>query len=166
MEVEAPNTADSETPFSLQDAKGNKDVDAETAKDGHTNDKARPETSGVEPETTDGEAQAGSKRTHDAAEEENPIDAFARRTVEAARRIKENKKSSVANHSQVCRGSGWGTKAFTSETQGRSKGQEVGGSTHPGIAQPKRGVHPMRDKGHISIVPKTSSEDRHRHAHG
>ena len=78
--------------FSLPDAKGNEDADAETAKDGCTNDKARPETTDVEPATTDGEAQAGSKRTRDAEEEEDPLTAFSRRTAETARRIKEKKK--------------------------------------------------------------------------
>ena len=56
MEVEAPSTTDAGKAFSLTAAKGNKDADAETAEDGCTNDKARPETTDVEPATTDGEA--------------------------------------------------------------------------------------------------------------
>ena len=91
MEVGAPNTTEMETPFSLLATKGNKDADAETAEDGHTNDKARPETSGAEPETTDGEAQAGSKRTRDAEEAVHPINAFARGAAVTAQRIKANK---------------------------------------------------------------------------
>ena len=72
--------------------KGNKNMDAQTVEDGYTNGKTRPETSGAEPDTTGGEAQAGSKHTRETAEEENPIDAFERRAAEAARRIRDKKK--------------------------------------------------------------------------
>ena len=92
MDMDAPNTTDVETPFPLPAVKGNKDADAETAKDGCTNGKARPETTDVESATTYGEAQDGSKRTRNAEEEEDPLTAFSRKTAETARRIKEKKK--------------------------------------------------------------------------
>ena len=107
IEVETPNITDAGKLFSLVAAKGNKDADTETTKNGHTNDEARPETSDAEPDTTDREEKAGSKRTHKTVEEENPIDASKRKD-----------RLIAINHSKMGRGSGRGTKAFTSETQG------------------------------------------------
>ena len=94
MDVETPDTTVIGKLFSLTAAKGNKDAETVATEGEQANGKARPEPPDAKPGATDGEAQAGSKRTRDAAEEENPIDAFVRRTADQARKIKEKRTQS------------------------------------------------------------------------
>ena len=92
MVVDTPDTTAIGKLFSLTAAKGDKDAETVTPEGEQANGEARPEPPAVKPGATDGEAQAGSKRTRNAAGEETILDTFERRTAETARKIKDKKQ--------------------------------------------------------------------------